>query len=304
VLADRMAALLAGHEPGWKLPRPSALARRFNVSLAEVEAVIRELTGRDLLRSSPDGQLYRCSPAEYFISLEGIPGLTSRVDPMGSDLVCEGLRVSWRRAPEAIAVELGLAPGDTVCVVRYKWTANNKAAAMSMTYLPEHLASLVTAARPAAHASGQPAPESAPDTEQVDHLTAAQPGAAEAALSPADVMNVLPLTNAPGRGPQHAASPREAELAQQVGQARAVRMEMQPPPPSVARILRLGVGQPAAMVTARFDDPVVGAPVAVTIAILRPELFSIVIESATAPGISGDNDSFSAWSNVAEDWES
>ena len=38
VLADRMAAALVHREPGWRLPRRSALARRYNVSLTEIDA--------------------------------------------------------------------------------------------------------------------------------------------------------------------------------------------------------------------------------------------------------------------------
>jgi hypothetical protein len=38
VLAERMAAALLHHEPGWRLPRHSALARRYNVTTAEIAA--------------------------------------------------------------------------------------------------------------------------------------------------------------------------------------------------------------------------------------------------------------------------
>jgi len=41
VLADRIAAALVHREPGWRLPRRSALARRYNVSLTEIDAAIR-----------------------------------------------------------------------------------------------------------------------------------------------------------------------------------------------------------------------------------------------------------------------
>jgi len=40
VLADRIAAALVHREPGWRLPRRSALARRYNVSIAEIDAAI------------------------------------------------------------------------------------------------------------------------------------------------------------------------------------------------------------------------------------------------------------------------
>ena len=55
VLADRMAAALVHREPGWQLPRRSALARRYNVSMAEIDAAIVELTRRSLIRRLPDG---------------------------------------------------------------------------------------------------------------------------------------------------------------------------------------------------------------------------------------------------------
>src|SRR5579859_6658084 len=88
VLADRMAAALVHREPGWKLPRRSALARRFSVSLAEIDVAVEELSRRSLLRKLPDGQLYRASPAEYQIPIEGVAGLNTTVDPMGSAISC------------------------------------------------------------------------------------------------------------------------------------------------------------------------------------------------------------------------
>ena len=57
-------------------------------------------------------------------------------------------------------------------------------------------------------------------------------------------------------------------------------MEVQPPPSSIARGLRLGAGQPAAMITVRFDDQASGRPVALTVAALRADMFRIVVDSA------------------------
>src|SRR5258708_7382143 len=102
VLADRIAAALVHHEPGWRLPRHTALARRYNVSTAEIDAAIDELAARHLIRRLPDGQLYRSSPAEYLIPLEGVPGLASHVDPMDGELTCPSRQGSWRRVPEYI----------------------------------------------------------------------------------------------------------------------------------------------------------------------------------------------------------
>jgi hypothetical protein len=64
-----------------------------------------------------------------------------------------------------------------------------------------------------------------------------------------------------------------------LGQPAALHLELQPPPSSVARGLRLRAGQPAAMVTIRFDDQAAGQPAALTVAALRPDLFRIVIDS-------------------------
>ena len=46
VLADRMAAALVHREPGWRLPRRTALARRYNVSLTEIDAALGDLARR------------------------------------------------------------------------------------------------------------------------------------------------------------------------------------------------------------------------------------------------------------------
>ncbi|MDQ2874061.1 MAG: GntR family transcriptional regulator [Actinomycetota bacterium] len=81
VLASRLAAALVHHEPGWRLPRHTALAHRYNVSPAEIENAVAELVSRHLIRRLPDGQLYRTSPAEYLIELAGVAGLGPMLDP-------------------------------------------------------------------------------------------------------------------------------------------------------------------------------------------------------------------------------
>jgi DNA-binding GntR family transcriptional regulator len=236
VLADRLAATLVHHEPGWRLPRPSALARRYNVRPNQVEQAVRELAARHLIRQLPDGQLYRASPAEYLISMHGVPRLGAHVDPMGSDVTCRSRKVSWRRVPEDIGCALGVAAADTICVIKCHWSVNGDPAAISTTYLTKEAAAAVNEAAES-------------DTEQSD---SAAPGA--------DTLGGW------------------SELGQPV----ALHLEMQPPPSSVARGLRLRAGQPAAMVTIRFDDPVAGGPLALTVAALRPDLFRIVIDSPAA----------------------
>src|SRR5262249_7651781 len=137
VLADRVAAALIHHEPGWRLPRRSALARRYGVSPAEMEAAIEELSAPHLLRRLPDGQVYPGSPAGALVQLEGLRELRASIDPMGMQLDCASRHVSWRRVPEDIGGALGLSPGDPVCVVRCLWTSAGSPVAYSATYLSE-----------------------------------------------------------------------------------------------------------------------------------------------------------------------
>jgi DNA-binding GntR family transcriptional regulator len=254
-----MAAALVHHEPGWRLPRHSALARRYNVSTAEIDAAIAELAARHLIRRLPDGQAYRASPAEYLISLEGVPGLAAHLDPMGGEITCRSRQVSVRRVPEDIGWALHVSPSDPVCVIRFLWTADGQPAAFATTYLA---------------------------TE------AAGPYLAQGAGS---AFTPLPVATMPAAEDQGTAP---------AGQPGALYVEMQQPPPSVARSLRLSPGQLAAMVTVRFDDPAEGEPVALTVAVCRPDLFRIVVCSAEQPLANGDTDSLSgAWTRAVEGWE-
>jgi DNA-binding GntR family transcriptional regulator len=264
VLADRLAAALVHHEPGWRLPRHTALARRFNVSTAQIDAAVEELAARQLIRRLPDGQLYRASPAEYLIPLQGVPNLVSYVDPMGGELACRNRQISWRRVPEDIGWALGIASADSICVVRFLWTANGEPAAYSTTYLPKDLAGQFT----------------------------------DVGLGSVGALRLLPLTPRPGMPDQE-----RAELLP-VGQPAALHVEIQLPPPSVAKSLRLSAGQPAALVTVRFDDRATSRPVALTVAVLRPEKFRIVIQSAELPLPDAGDGSFSgAWTHAVQDWE-
>ncbi|HXP19185.1 MAG TPA: hypothetical protein VN840_06015 [Streptosporangiaceae bacterium] len=238
VLADRLAAALVHHEPGWRLPRPTALARRYDVQPAQIEQAIRELAARHLIRQLPDGQLYRASPAEYLIPVQGVPRLAAYVDPMGSEVVCRSRKVSWRRVPEDIGWTLGITPAESACAIKCRWAVNGEPAAVSTTYLTKTAASRVN--------------------EEADHSAASG--------------RVLALTSA---GDETGQRGEDAAL----GLPAALHLEMQPPSSAVARGLRLAAGQPAAMVTVRFDDPGTRQPVALTVAALRADLFRIVIDS-------------------------
>lgn len=269
VLADRLAAALVHHEPGWRLPRHSALARRYSVSTAEIDAAVDELIGRHLIRRLADGQLYRASPAEYLIGLEGVPGLVSYVDAMGGEFTCRSRQVSWRLPPEDIGWALRVTAAQPVCVVRFLWAAGGEPAAFITTYVPADIAG-----RPEGSAS-QPLPA---------------------------VLSLLQLTGvAEGLA---AGPPGQPDRPTVVGMPTALHIEMQAPPPSVARSLRLSAGQPAMMVTIRFDDRELGRPVALTTAVLRADMFRLVLQSPQPPlpperaaSIAG------RWTDAAEDWE-
>ncbi len=140
VLADRMAAALVHREPGWRLPRRSALARRYNVSPTEIDAALGDLARRSIVRRLPDGQLYRASPADYWIPLEGAAGLGTRLDPMGGTIACQTRHVSRREAPQDVAWALHLPAGAPVRVVRCVWVSEGDPAAVSTAYLNGPLA--------------------------------------------------------------------------------------------------------------------------------------------------------------------
>jgi DNA-binding GntR family transcriptional regulator len=231
VLADRIAAALVHREPGWRLPRRSALARRYGVSLTEIDAAIAELARRLLVRRLPDGQLYRASPADYWVPVEGVGGLGTRLDPMGSVIACQTRHVSRRDAPQDVAWALGLPAGAPVRVVRCVWSAAGAPAAVSTAYL-----------HGTAPGDDDPGaqPQAGPGLAAFDSLLAGPPAA-------------------------------------------AVSLEMSPPQPAVARSLRLSPGQPVITVTVRFDDPDTGHPAALTVVVLKPELFRVAIEATEAP---------------------
>jgi hypothetical protein len=184
---------------------------------------------------------------------------------MGGQIVCRSRQVSVRQAPEEISWALRVPPADPVAVVRMQWTADGEPAAFSTTYLIRDMAA--------------------------PFLDPSQ--GSDSALG----RMLLPVS-VPG------APPGEPGEVTAVGAPRAVDVEMQPPPPSVARSLRLAAGQPAALVTVRFDDPGQHRPVALTIAVFRPDLFRIVVQTGERPlGESGDGSVTGAWTHVVGDWD-
>jgi DNA-binding GntR family transcriptional regulator len=184
---------------------------------------------------------------------------------MGGQIVCRSRQVSVRQPPEEISWALRVPPADAVAVVRMQWTAGGEPAAFSTTYLLRDIAAPFLD------------PSQGSDT----------------ALG-----RILLPVSVPG------APPDESGEVTTVGAPRAVHVEMQPPPPSVARSLRLAAGQPAALVTVRFDDPGHDRPVALTMAVFRPDLFRIVILTGERPLAEGGDGSITgAWTHAVEHGE-
>jgi hypothetical protein len=270
VLADRLAAALVRHEPGWRLPRLTQLARRYSVSSSEIDAAVDELAARHLVSRHPDGLIYRTSPVEYWIPLEGIFGLTSHVDPMGGQITCASRQATMRRPPEEIGLSLGTPPGKPILTIRCLWTVGSEPAAVSASYLTERLAS------------------------EIDISPASLDGQ-EDGLNDQGRVTLFPTEAF--AFPWRPAKPGGL-------QPEAVQIEMGPPPSSAARRLRLAAGKPAAAVTVSFIDPATRSPTALTVAMLRLELFRVVVETATSRTSAGHTgDLPSPWQHLTDGQE-
>ena len=101
------------------------------MTTAEIDAAIELLAARHLLTRLPDGQIFRASPAEFRLVVEGLPGFATQVDPMGGQMVCKSRNVSRRRPAEDVARALGVPPGQEVLTIRCLWTVGGEPAAYS-----------------------------------------------------------------------------------------------------------------------------------------------------------------------------
>jgi DNA-binding GntR family transcriptional regulator len=238
VLGCRIAGELAQHEPGWRLPRFSVLARRFGVTPEQVAAAVRQLAGRQLVRQQPNGQFIRRSPAEYHIPLSPPGRIRVVVTPFGGRLACRTGTVGRQVIQDDIAWALGASAGAAACVLRLQFTVGDEPAAVSRTFV-------AAAFRP-----------------YLDELLAAGPA------------GPLPV----GPRPNGCAGPAAGGQA-----SRSVQVELQQPAPGVASLLHLAPGDKVIAITARADDRSSGGPAALTVAALRPDMFTVAIESADQP---------------------
>jgi len=242
VLANRIAAALAHHKPGWMLPRQSVLARRYQVTTRQVAAAIDELAARHLIRVLPDGKAYRVSPAEYMFDLAGQHGLVARVEPLHGQLSCKSHSVAWHPVPADISAALGIATSEQACILQKLWTVDDEPAAATTSYL----------AGPAA-----------------EPFLAALSGTETHSLHA-----ILPMPPARPAPPGGVPYPGERLLV-----PHALRIEMQQPPAWAARVLRLSARDSAIGITVRYSEPAADDAAAVTVAVLRPDYFRVIIDS-------------------------
>ncbi len=265
VLTNRLAAALVNHEPGWRLPRLSVLAKQYETTSDLLAEAISDLIARGLIRRTPEGQLCRASPAHYVLPFGGsLPDLQARAVPAGGDLGIKSRSVSVHPVRDDIEWALQISSHEPASILQLLWTVGGQPAAITATYLaPKQAESLIT------------------------HVDAAE----------ADTIRVvLPLT------------PLEAGTGQNVDRhsclvPSALHTEMQQPPRWAAQALGLTACQRAVLITTRYDDARDGRPVALTVAVLRPELFRITIASGQ-PILPADAGGFwPGWSHVAGDWD-
>jgi DNA-binding GntR family transcriptional regulator len=243
VLANRIAAILARHKPGWTLPRQSVLARRYHVTTRQVADAIDELAARHLIRLLPDGKACRVSPAEYMFDLAGQHGLVARVEPLHGQLSCKSHSVAWHPVRADIESALRIATGEPACILQKLWTVGGEPAAATTSYL----------AGPAA-----------------DPFLAALNGAETDSLHA-----VLPMPMARVAAPEGAPQRDERVLV-----PHALRIEMQQPPPWAAKVLRLSARDTAIGITVRYTESADGDAAALIVAVLRPDYFRVIVDSA------------------------
>jgi DNA-binding GntR family transcriptional regulator len=135
ILACRIAGSLVHHEPGWRMPRFSVLARHFGVSQEQVAEAVEQLANRRLVRRRPDGYFGRLTPAEYHIPLSARACLRTAVVPVSGALTCRARAVGTQWLRDDVAWVLGATAGEAGCVLKLQYALDDEPAALSMTYM-------------------------------------------------------------------------------------------------------------------------------------------------------------------------
>jgi hypothetical protein len=265
VLTNRIAVAVASHEPGWLLPRLSVLARQYDATSELLAAAIGELAARGLIRRTSAGQFCRATPAHYLLPLgDNLHSLRARADPVGGELSVKSRSVSVHPVRDDIKCVLQIASDEQTRILQLVWAVGGEPAGITATYLAPQLAeSLISELDPA---------------------------------EPDGMCAVLPLTPLAGGDAQDAAGPSWLL-------PRALHTETQQPPRWAAQALGLTACQRAAMICCRYDDIRDGKPVALTIAVLRPDLWRVTIASSGQPILASDSGEVSpGWNHVDGDW--
>jgi DNA-binding GntR family transcriptional regulator len=246
ILTGRIAASVALHQPGWLLPRPSVLARRYQATTGQVTAAIDELAARHLIRLRSDGTACRISPADYMLELESQHGLSARVEPLHGQLSCRSKSVAWHAVRRDIESALGVAPGEPVCILQMLWTLSGQPAAATTTYL------------------AGPAAEKILAEIEVADLEA--------------LRTILPMPPADG-----ATSDGDAEFHNPALVPHALHIAVQQPPPWAAMALRLSACDSAISITVNYAGLAEGSAAAFAVAVLRPSEFRVIVDSVVTP---------------------
>jgi DNA-binding GntR family transcriptional regulator len=135
VLACRIAGSLVHHEPGWRMPRFSVLARHFGVSQEQVADAVDQLSARGLVRRQPGGHFSRSSPAEYHIPLSAEASLRTAIVPLRGALTCRAKTVSKEKLRDDVAFALRASAGAAGCVLKLQYAGGDELAALSTTYV-------------------------------------------------------------------------------------------------------------------------------------------------------------------------
>ncbi len=225
------------------------LARRYHVTASQVAAAMDELAAQHLVRLLPDGKACRISPDEYMVELAGKHGLAARVEPLHGQLSCKSQSVAWHPVQADIESALGIAAGESACILQMLWTVGGEPAAATTSYLAGPTTGPLVAAL------------TSPGTGSLHTILPMPPDSAAAADGPAD------LTSADSADlPGWALVPHD------------LRIEMQQPPPWAAGALRLSACDPAIGITVRYQDLADGDAAALTVAVLRPDQFRVVVD--------------------------
>lgn len=135
VLAQRIAGSLVHHEPGWRMPRFSVIARHFGVTAEQVAAAVDQLADRRLVRRQPGGHFCRLSPAVYHIPLAAGACLRTAASPISGALTCRARAIHRERLRGDVAWALDASAGEAGCVLRLQFAVGDEPAALSATYV-------------------------------------------------------------------------------------------------------------------------------------------------------------------------